>query len=128
MSEAHNHETPSIPFEDLPDRLRRSRKRAGWDQEEIADRLGIHRRTVANYEGGKTEPGRALLVAWASLTHVPVEWLTYGLQACPSCGRTPEPDGGGAITRRTCFSTLSLVSGLGEGGDAPRPELTAVGS
>ena len=49
MSEAHNHETPSIPFEDLPDRLRRSRKRADWDQEEIADRLGVHYMTAYRY-------------------------------------------------------------------------------
>ena len=92
MSEAHNHDTPSIPFEDLPDRLRRSRKRAGWDQEEIADRLGIHRRTVANYEGGNTEPKRALLMTWARLTNVPVDWLTYGLEPCPSCGSLLAPD------------------------------------
>jgi len=103
MSTAHDHhEPPSIPFEDLPDRLRRSRKRMGWDQVDIAARLGIHQRTVANYETGHTEPKRSVLLAWATLTNVPVDWLTFGMEECSNCrDRSP---------RSRCFSTEPQVS------------------
>lgn len=103
MGEAHdNYDPPTIPFEDLGDRLRRSRKRMGWDQSDIAARLGIHQRTVANYELGHSEPKRALMLAWARLTNVPVEWLTYGMEACPRCGA--------ADPKSRCFAMKAQVS------------------
>lgn len=83
----------------------------GWDQADIAARLGIHQRTVANYEGGNTEPKRALLMTWARLTNVPVDWLTYGLEPCPSCGKVTMHEGEG-VTRSRCSSENPLVSEL----------------
>lgn len=80
-------QTPTIPFEDLPDRLRRARKRMGWQQRDIGERLGIHPRTVANYEGGDTEPKLAMLKAWALECNVPLDWLAFGIVPCPHCGR-----------------------------------------
>ena len=105
MSEAHDHhEAPSIPFEDLPERMKRARHRMGWDQADIANYLGIHQRTVANYETGKTEPKLALLMAWANLTNVPLDWLTFGVEPC-ACGGTTEP-----TTRSRCFPENTQVS------------------
>lgn len=40
----------------LGDRLRSERRRLGLSQDELAKSLGIHRRTQANYELGKTLP------------------------------------------------------------------------
>lgn len=125
MSEARSHqEAPSIPFEDLPDRLRRSRKRMGWDQSDIAARLGVHQRTVANYETGQTEPKLAMLMSWANVTNVPVDWLTYGITPagdCPQCGTStmmqPHQPLRGVDTRSRCFSEDTLVSEPQEGGE-----------
>lgn len=71
-------EPPSIPFEDLPERLKRARKKLGVDQHEMAAIIGVHRRTIANYEGGNTEPPRTTIMIWAQATNVPVMWLAYG--------------------------------------------------
>ena len=47
----------------LGERLRRERKRLGLTQEELASCTGIHRRTQANYELGKTAPDMAYFQA-----------------------------------------------------------------
>ncbi|WP_150460537.1 helix-turn-helix transcriptional regulator [Nesterenkonia ebinurensis] len=36
--------------------IRRARQRAGWSQEELAERVGSTYRTVGNWERGKTRP------------------------------------------------------------------------
>jgi transcriptional regulator with XRE-family HTH domain len=88
MSEAFDHhEAPSIPFEDLPARMKRARERTGLHQAHIGAILGIHQRTVANYETGKTEPKIKVLQDWARVTNVPEDWLVLGKEpcTCPSC-------------------------------------------
>lgn len=47
----------------------------GLDQTEMADRLGVSRRTVSRLETGQHQPTRAVLIAWAYVTGVPLEWL-----------------------------------------------------
>jgi DNA-binding XRE family transcriptional regulator len=46
-------------------RLRAARREAGLTQQDLADRAGIHRVTVAVYEAGRKEPGvgHALAIA-----------------------------------------------------------------
>lgn len=114
MSEAHRHDEPSIPFEDLPERMKRSRHRMGWDQDEIGNYLGVHQRTVANYETGKTEPKLALLKAWAAITNVPLDWLVFGSQPC-SCGHGVVSE---ANTRSRCFTEYTLADEAAAGMDA----------
>lgn len=126
MSEAHEHEPPSVPFEDLPTRLKLARWKAGLEQEQMANRLGMHRRTVANYEGGNTDPKLPLLMAWAQITNVPVDWLTFGTHHCPHCGGNLVPE---ASDRRTCFSLSDLASDVDAPAETPkRPELVLIKS
>jgi transcriptional regulator with XRE-family HTH domain len=40
----------------LGEELRRIREEAGLSQQQLADRVGIHRNSVANYEGGMDVP------------------------------------------------------------------------
>jgi transcriptional regulator with XRE-family HTH domain len=82
----------------------------GWDQVDIADRLGIHQRTVANYETGQTEPKLAMLLSWANLTNVPVDWLTYGIEPCAHCGQVTIHDPVEMGTRSKYSSASTLVS------------------
>lgn len=58
----------------------------GWDQSDMGARLGVHQRTVANYETGSTEPRSAMLKAWAQECNVPIDSLVFGIDPCPRCG------------------------------------------
>lgn len=75
-----------IPEWTLADRLRKAREYAGLDQQEMADRIGISRRSVVNYEGGKHAPGRPVLLSMALATGVPLAWLMDGSTTGPIDG------------------------------------------
>jgi transcriptional regulator with XRE-family HTH domain len=64
-----------IPEWTLADRLRKAREHAGMKQIELANATGIARSSIVNYEGGKAEPRRPVLAAWAMATGVPLDWL-----------------------------------------------------
>jgi transcriptional regulator with XRE-family HTH domain len=66
------------PVWTLRDRLRKAREHAGLEQVELAERAGISRGSVSNYENGVTSPRRPQLLAWAMACGVPLEWLTDG--------------------------------------------------
>jgi transcriptional regulator with XRE-family HTH domain len=69
---------PTIPVWTMCDRLVKSRKAAGLSQTELAELLGIGRRSITRYEDGHTEPSTAVLVAWAYFTNVQTAWLLDG--------------------------------------------------
>ena len=54
---------------------------AGLDQAQLAERLGISRNSVSNYETGKTELGATTFVRWAEETGATLEWLAEGIHA-----------------------------------------------
>ena len=62
----------------LGDRLAKARRRHGWNQAEMADRLGISRRSISRYEEDHARPSRAVLIAWAQVTDTPLAWLEGG--------------------------------------------------
>lgn len=41
----------------------------------MAQRLGIGRRSIVRYEDDQAAPSQAVLIAWSSVTDVPLEWL-----------------------------------------------------
>lgn len=57
--------SPAVPAWDLTDRLHKALRVADLDVKEMATVLGVHRNTVSNYLSGRTEPTRAVLIAWA---------------------------------------------------------------
>ncbi|WP_233568398.1 helix-turn-helix domain-containing protein [Frigoribacterium sp. PhB118] len=77
-----------IPRFDLADRLRKARETAEVSQDEMAEQIGVSRRSIVRYEGGATVPRSALLL-WSMRTGVPMEWLLNG-------EAPPTGDGGGA--------------------------------
>lgn len=80
-----------IPTWELQDRIARARRYAGMEQSELAEIAGVSRKSISNWEIGKTEPRRAALIAISFATGVSLEWL--------ETGKTPagSPDGGGVV-------------------------------
>jgi transcriptional regulator with XRE-family HTH domain len=62
-------------FRSLEERLWYSRERAGLTQQELADQLGISKRSVQNYEAGVGHPRENRLVLWANATDFDYAWL-----------------------------------------------------
>ena len=60
------------------ERLAKARRLAGMTQTEMADRLGIGRRSLTRYEDDTMTPNRAICIAWSVVTDVPTEWLESG--------------------------------------------------
>lgn len=68
----------SVPPWTLADRLTKARRIAGLTQDDMAERIGLSRQSIAKFEVGK--PVRlAYVVAWADTCQVPLDWLRYGL-------------------------------------------------
>lgn len=64
-----------VPVFTVADRLRKAREQAGLEQNELAERIGLGRTTISNYERGTTPPKRPLLLSWAMATGVSLDWL-----------------------------------------------------
>jgi len=82
-----------IPAWTTGDRLRKAREFVGMGQQEMADEIGISRRSVSAYECGGSTPRRPVLLSWALRTGVPLEWLRSGTT------ESPRPGGDGGIGR-----------------------------
>jgi transcriptional regulator with XRE-family HTH domain len=70
----------------MPERLRRAfgsritllRRRRGWSQRHLADRLGKNTSTVCRYETGASEPGLETLLRLAEVFEMDLARLVYG--------------------------------------------------
>lgn len=62
-------------FRRLEERLWYAREKSGLTQQELADRLGISKRSVQNYEAGVGHPKPNRLVLWANATDFDFAWL-----------------------------------------------------
>jgi transcriptional regulator with XRE-family HTH domain len=68
-----------IPEWTAADRLRKARVEAHLTQGQLADRIGVDKNTIGNYEtGATTNLRRIVLNAWAVATGVPYSWLATG--------------------------------------------------
>jgi len=60
------------------DRLRKAREFAGLEQVELAQRIDVHRGTIARYESGDVRVKLPVVIAWAMATGVDANWLLNG--------------------------------------------------
>lgn len=68
----------AVPTWTLGDRLRKAREFAGFEQGELAARVGTSRGTVSNYELGHwgiRGPKAVVVRAWADKCGVPLDWI-----------------------------------------------------
>lgn len=62
----------------MKDRMRKLRKQLDLTQQEFADRIGMKRNTVANYETGRNEPSAAVISLICREFNVNENWLRSG--------------------------------------------------
>lgn len=71
----------NVPVFGMRHRLALALETADVSNEQMADEVGKSVTTIRNYLGGRTHPGRAVLVTWALRCGVPFEWLAYGVES-----------------------------------------------
>lgn len=59
-------------------RLRIAREYAGYDQDQLAETIGVSRNTVGNAEKGRVAARKIVINAWAMACGVPVSWILTG--------------------------------------------------
>lgn len=72
---------PRVPAKfrwDTADRMRKALRVSGVSIEEMAEYLGVSRRSVGNWIGGRVDPSVQTLRLWALRTGAPLEWLHHG--------------------------------------------------
>lgn len=84
-----------VPEWTIGDRLRKARESTGATQAEFAERLGVARNTINNYELGKTKPRRPLMLVWSMESGVSLSWILTGNPNWPNNDETPDPEGPG---------------------------------
>ena len=62
----------------LADKIIENRKKNGWSQEELAEKLGVSRQSVSKWENGFADPEEELLEDIARYFGVRVKFLTHG--------------------------------------------------
>jgi transcriptional regulator with XRE-family HTH domain len=93
------YESGTVPPVLVRHRLRIAREYAGFEQDELAELIGVSRNTISNAEKGKVEPRRITLNAWALACEVPVSWLKHGDDQPP-----PDPHQGRPSPQPTTHS------------------------
>lgn len=70
--------TRTVPGWRLSHRLQRAREHANLDQAQLAERIGVSRQSVSNYERGLRIPTAALIESWSEATNVDADWIREG--------------------------------------------------
>jgi transcriptional regulator with XRE-family HTH domain len=77
-----------IPVWTAGDRFRKAREDAGLTQTELADAIGVDRKTISAYElDDRKRPMKMVVNAWAMRCSVPVSWLLTGKASQPTDGQ-----------------------------------------
>lgn len=93
-------------FDTLAERLWWARESAGITQAALAAQLGIHKRTVQNYEHGDQYPRPNRLVLWANACDVDADWLAGNFYFAEG---SDTDEGAGRDTRR-CVNLRALAA------------------
>lgn len=60
----------------------------GWSQQEVADRAGLNKMTIFQYENGKRKPSFEVIEALAEIFHVDMNYLLgYGDETDPAANK-----------------------------------------
>jgi len=70
-----------LPQEGLGDRIARLRRTKGWNQKELAERLGVRSNQVSKFERGTYQPKPGILGPLAETLGTTVDFLLTGREA-----------------------------------------------
>ena len=59
----------------LADKMIALRKRAGWSQEELAEKMGVSRQSVSKFDGAHSMPDRDKILALSRIFGVSTDYL-----------------------------------------------------
>ena len=107
----------------LGDRLRKAREQAALSVADMAEKLGVHRNTVTNYERDHDAKGAPaeIVAEWARITETDVAWLIGFQTSAPQHGdreTADEEPGRGTHRpvsekfRSRCFATADALRPL----------------
>ena len=59
----------------LGDRMRKAMLVAGISSSAMAERFGVTPQTISRWFSSQTRPKMGLIIGWAEVTNVPLDWL-----------------------------------------------------
>ena len=69
----------------IADKIVSLRKRAGWSQEELAEKLGVTRQSVSKWEGAQSVPDMDKVVSMSRLFGVTTDYPDMQFRYCSKC-------------------------------------------
>ncbi len=100
----------------LADKIMQERKKQGWSQEELAERLDVSRQSVSKWESGLSTPDLDKIVSMSSIFGVTTDYLIKETETPEESTAEPEPVAASAsesrarrINRTTVEAYFSLV-------------------
>lgn len=57
------------------EKLKQARRKFGWSQDDLGQKVGIHGRHVGKYENGRALPGAETIVRIAKVLNVSIDYL-----------------------------------------------------
>ncbi len=86
----------------MADKIIELRKKSGWSQEELAEKLNVSRQSVSKWEGAQSIPDLNKVIVMADLFGVTTDYLLKDEmeEILPSEGAVPAADDGGHAARR----------------------------
>ena len=104
------------------ERLREYRKQKGWTQQQLADELKVTKRTVTNYEAGRSYPNKDVISRLEVIFNVRIDLLMDGQDEFIAQAQ----EQGGYRGKKGAERLVQEVSGLFAGGSLSESDRDAV--
>ena len=99
----------------LADKIIENRKRNGWSQEELADKLGVSRQSVSKWESAQAMPDMKKIVQLSEIFGVSTDYLMKDeIESIPSSAAVPVDDGLEETVRRVSMEEANAFLGHNE--------------
>ena len=86
------------------------RKKAGYSQEEMADKVGVSRQAVSKWETGEAVPELAKFSAIAKLFNVTTDWLLKDDDSEPEAPETERSESAPRVADEISDGVMSIIS------------------